>query len=516
MSSHDTSDPGKPDQPNPPGDTFPETDGLSGAMMEAPAISHMRELEDEYVEIFNELGGDVEGRKAAQDYLEHSTAIYKGEIIRIGYIPKLFDGAMLKFMESVQQITYRILEKITNKYIEDPEYRKLFGFSPTMEHLIEIPCGYDCTIPIGRFDIFLNEKDMSFKFCEFNTDGASAMNEDRESANALSRTPTFEEMSKRHRVLPQELFNGWVKEFINIYESYERKVEDPQMAIVDFSESASVTEFQEFQSRFDEAGMRTVVVWMDQLEYREADDADATSGPGLYTKGGLMIDVVYRRAVSSQVADAVDGKFGTPEEQEGARAMVKAFERGEVCLIGSFKTQVAHCKQIFRAMHHPLTSEFLTPEERDFIEQHVPYTAFLVPEEIDIDMVKREKDDWIVKPDDGFGSSGVYAGVDYSQEEWEKKVDECTGHDHIVQSYCKQYPTLNCKPKPIDEPLADWNNLVGYYNYGGKFGGLFNRAGQSGLIVGYAGGITVPTFLVDCDLEELGLTGLRTREPLTN
>ena len=39
---------------------------------------------------------------------------------------------------------------------------------------------YDCNIPIARIDIFYDEETGGFKFCEFNTDGTSAMNEDRE------------------------------------------------------------------------------------------------------------------------------------------------------------------------------------------------------------------------------------------------------------------------------------------------------------------------------------------------
>ena len=82
-----------------------------------------------------------------------------------------------------------------------------------------------------------------------------------------------------------------------------------------------------------------------------------------------------------------------------------------------------------------------------------------------------------------------------------------------MQRYCKQYQTINCRPRPLDEELQPWNNLIGYFNYNGKFAGIYVRAGRNGLIVGYDGGITVGTFLVDVDLDELGID-IRTRIPV--
>lgn len=470
--------------------------------------SRMLALENEYIAAMEELDGDEAGRAAAQDYLLHSTAIYKGEVIRIGFIPKLFDAPMLAYMDFVQRTTYRILEKVQARFMEDAAYRALFKFEPELERLIMLPVGYDCAIPIGRFDIFLDEETLDFKFCEFNTDGSSAMNEDRESADSLAVTPTFARMSEAHELHRQELFDGWVDEFIAIYDGYDLKVPDPSMAIVDFNRSASHTEFDEFVRRFEERGMRTSIVWMDELVYREAGEGTQA---GLYARDGRRIDIVYRRAVTAEIMDAIEGRAATPEEAEGARALVKAFERREVCLIGAFRTHISHCKQIFQVLWHPMTAEMLTPEEVEFVHAHVPATTFLVPEEVDIERVVAEKDAWIIKPSDRYGSSNVYAGMDHDAAEWERLVRENVGEDYIAQEYCRQYPTPNCRPYPPAEPLEPWNNLVGYYNYGGKLGGLFNRAGQAGIIVGRMGGITVPTLIVGCDQSALGIGCLRSR-----
>jgi hypothetical protein len=59
--------------------------------------------------------------------------------------------------------------------------------------------------------------------------------------------------------------------------------------------------------------------------------------------------------------------------------------------------------------------------------------------------------------------------------------------------------------------LEPWNILTGLYLYNGRFSGVYVRAGQKGIIAGFAGGITVPSFLVNYNPD--GGLALRTRTP---
>ena len=103
-----------------------------------------------------------------------------------------------------------------------------------LEKLILRPNHYECALPIARIDIFFNEDDFSFKFCEFNADGSSAMNEDKELNQAIRLTSTFDKFTEKYNVRTYELFNSWVKAFMDIYRTYDRAVENPHIAIVDF------------------------------------------------------------------------------------------------------------------------------------------------------------------------------------------------------------------------------------------------------------------------------------------
>ena len=44
----------------------------------------------------------------------------------------------------------------------------------------------------------------------------------------------FDKFTEKYNVRTYELFNSWVKAFMDIYRTYDRAVENPHIAIVDF------------------------------------------------------------------------------------------------------------------------------------------------------------------------------------------------------------------------------------------------------------------------------------------
>lgn len=494
-------------------------------MSTSPSNS-LRTLQAEYIEGFRALDGDLDGRESAQRFMDGSTAIYHGEVVNFGFIPKLYDESALRLFRDIAETTHRILTKIIDRYLHDEQYRKLFGFPSELERLICLPTGYDCQLPIARVDIFLDEDTLDFQFCEFNADGSSAMNEDREIVNALGRTETYRLMAQHHSICPQELFEGWVDEFLAIYATYVNRVDDPTIAIIDYTGSATSNEFEVFRQRFEKRGLHCLIGDIRELSFHDGALYN-TEGPG-----GRKIDAIYRRAVTAEIMDDLQGRMDSGPSA-GVRALVEAVSNQAVCMIGGFRTQIAHSKQIFKVLHEKQTAAFLTPEEQQFIRKHIPYTVYLTNDEIDIEMVVANKDRWIIKPTDRYGSAGVFAGCDHTQSEWTNLVHAHVDKDYIVQTYCRQFATPNTRPFPYDargkalcttraqaeadptfDPrrLEDWNILTGLYLYGGKFSGTFIRAGQAGIIVGFAGGITLGSLIVDCDADTLCDLSVHTRD----
>ncbi|MBR2789209.1 MAG: carboxylate--amine ligase, partial [Eggerthellaceae bacterium] len=112
-------------------------------------------LIDDYLAVLDRLNGDEAGRRTARAYLETSTNIYRGHVVACDFIPKLYDARLRDRMGEVADMTYGILAKVMDRYLDDPEYRKVFDFDPRLEALILTERHYPSRLPFARIDVFL-------------------------------------------------------------------------------------------------------------------------------------------------------------------------------------------------------------------------------------------------------------------------------------------------------------------------------------------------------------------------
>lgn len=449
----------------------------------------MKQERAEYIQIIKNLGGDLPGRQAALDFIRESDIWVHGAPAPFPFVPYLFNARDMEFIEDCCHMAHGILCKVIRRFLDDPSYRPLFCFPPEIERLILSPCNYDQLLPMGRFDIFLDEDDHSYKFCEFNTDGAGAMSRDLMIATALQQTETWKTFASRHKVERFELIDSWVEAFMRIYRTdpLSQQFATPTVAVTDFRESGVFSDFDRFVAAFERAGIPARFVDIRDLRFTGDALVDGTDN--------TPIHAIYRRSVTSEIAQH-------PGECDD---LVRAVEAEKVCLIGHFRTTVVHTKMVNVALFHPATRKMLTPEENAFVDAHVPRTYLLLSDsqEFNLNDIKADKDAWIIKPADDYASHGVYPGVDHSQDEWERIVDSHLDNGCIVQEF---YP-----PRRVDIILPElpedgdpckvesWQSMPGFYVYDGEPMGFYCRQGNEGVIAIDHGGTCSCSFKVDCD-----------------
>ncbi len=421
----------------------------------------------------------IQDAQAEQAYIKSSTAQCHGYFVHTLYIPKMFTDKMEQYFKEIVDTMYTILDKVIKKYVEDKSYRALFDFDKRLEELILRDVPYDCTLPIARIDIFFNEDDFSFKFCEFNADGASAMNEDRELNIALSKTGAYKEFCKKYNTKTNELFKSWADEFLRIYHSTKNAKKTPHIAIVDFINNERNYEFEHFCRVFGEMGYSCEICEITNLRYKDG---------ALYSESGEKIDAIYRRAVTCDIMQNYDK----------VRDFIEAVKNNAVCLIGDFRTQVIHNKKVFEILHNDMTSAFLTDEEREFIKAHIPYTAKLTKKSIEENSVPKTKDKWVIKPEDSYASKGVYAGVEFdTQNEWQEAVLKNVGNSYLLQEYCTPYETINIDLLyNKDAKYRNYSNITGLFVYGGKYAGAYSRIAKNSIISTQYSEMSLPTIII--------------------
>ncbi len=450
---------------------------------------------NEYFQIIHDLDGDIESRRAAFNYMLGSTAIVHHQVVACSFVPRLFNQKSYDAMKHTSEMTHRILCKVMQHYLDDPSYRNLFDFDERLQKLILLPRGYDSILPFARIDTFLDEDNYTVKFCEFNGDGSAGMNENREITNSIRESETFRAFCESHSVSGCSLFEPWVQEFARIYSTYKNKVDNPRFAICDYLENGVVDEFYIFADLFKEKGYDCIVCDVRELTF---------DGESLCAPDGKRIDAIWRRCVTNDVLEFWDD----------SQDLIRAVEAEKVALIGSFAGHIVHDKQIFDVLMKQETLEFLTAEEISFLEQTIPTTEFLDSRFVDIEQIRTNKDEWIIKPSDHYGADNVYAGCEVSQQDWNGYIDAFAdnkaGFPFIVQRYCRPYKTETLPPDTNIDNLPDgavlsdphlYNNLNGLYLYNGKFQGVFSRLGPHPTISKQNDGMTAATLWVDANVD---------------
>lgn len=198
--------------------------------------------------------------------------------------------------------------------------------------------------------------------------------------------------------------------------------------------------------------------------------------------------MIYRRAVTSDIMKHYDE----------VRDFLLAVKEDAVCLIGDFVTQIAHNKVLYRILHHPETQKFLTEEENAYVKAHVPYTALMTDRHLPYDEIKNDKDRWILKPLDSYGSKGVFAGVEYdSVEKWGEIVDAHQKEGYLAQEFHVPYQTKNIDfSKGADTDFLPVSNLTGLFVYDGRLQGIYSRVSRGKIISTQYSEIALPSIVV--------------------
>ncbi|OZV11970.1 hypothetical protein CIW83_12035 [Tissierella sp. P1] len=435
-----------------------------------------KEINKEYINLIkSDPEGYIADYKVAKEKVANSTAIYKGKPVPFLYHPMFYTEEDIENFRKIGDTLISITNKVTQRYLDSKEFRKKFEYSPLLEELILVDSGYDINVPIGRFDLFYNNKD-NFKFCELNTDGSSAMNEDNTIGNILLQTKGLQDFSQKHSLALFELINRWVDDSISIFRKWNSEIEKPNVAIVDFTESGTSKEFEVFKNAFIKKGYNTIIADPRELKYRNGH---------LYFED-FKIDLVYRRIVT----------FELIEKAHEVPDFIEAYKNKAFCCIGSIKSQIIHNKIIFKILHDEDTLEFLSEDERNFVKRHIPVTGLFKGEKEVYNKVLSDKDKYIMKPLDLNASRGVYAGRDLSQDEWEKRLDESFDKDYLYQEFFEPFTREHVIFEDDELKIEEFRSIVGLFMYKEKFAGIYTRIGKNNIISGVTDYYTLPNILV--------------------
>jgi len=406
--------------------------------------------------------------------VKKSNAVYKGEPVPFLYVPKFFTKENIIDFNLIIKNIFNLVNKTINLYFDKKEVREIYNFDEKLEELILLEKPYSANVPMGRFDIFYYGKG-EYKFCELNTDGSSAMNEDMVLSEIIGKSLLIKELKEDYNVHSFELFDTWVSEVENIRKEAGILKEKPTLCILDFIHDEPSIEFLEFKSAFEKQNYDVII----------ADPRDITEKNGYLYYEEQKIDIIYRRLVTKDLMENYDL---IPD-------LIKGIKANKTCIIGNLRSQIVHTKLFFKVLHDERFQKYLTSEEINYINEHIPLTEKI--NEIKEKYINN-KDCYIAKPIDDYASKGVFAGSDLSEVEWIKQLKKITKENYLIQEFCQSSYSENI----IFESEKKYNikkfrNITGLFVYNESLYGLYSRLGLNSIISGLHEGYTVPSFYIE-------------------
>jgi hypothetical protein len=378
-------------------------------------------------------------------------------------------------------------ERVVEAAFESDDIYPQLGVTEAEDALVDIDPGYKTASTTSRLDAFLLPD--ALHFAEYNAESPAGIGYTQRLCELFDATAVMGRFKSARQVRFHKVIDKLLNALMTSYAEWGGTAKPPTMAIVDFRDVPTWTEFEILREAFIAAGVPTIVCDPRELVYAN----------GTLSAQGTRIDLVYRRVLVNDI-------LAKPAE---CAALVAACTDGAVCMANSFRCKLAHKKAYFAVLTDPVNESMFSPAEREVIHAHVPWTRVM-------DDVETRKGDWhgelvelvrawrehlVLKPNDEYGGTGVNLGWEMTPAQWDSAIESAL-HDPygtwVVQERIpvrrEVFPQFDGTGRiSMNEMLVD----LAPYLFRGSMGGYLTRLSASGLANVTSGGGQVPAFIVE-------------------
>jgi uncharacterized circularly permuted ATP-grasp superfamily protein len=274
---------------------------------------------------------------------------------------------------------------------------------------------------------------------------------------------------------------------LDAFEEWAGRHEAPRIAILDWSNVPTYSEFVLFERYFASQGIECIIADPRNVEYR---------GRRLVA-GEFHITLIYKRVLLSELI-----------EQCGVEsAVVRAVRDRAVCMVNPFACKILHKKASLAVLSDERNAHLFSDDERRAIEAHIPWTR--VVEErttthagrtVDlVPFIRDNRERLVLKPNDEYGGKGIVLGWEVTDEVWEEAIRTALADPYIVQERIplpsEPYPSFADGRVHVVDRMLD---TAPYVFYGDFVDGCLTRLSTAALLnVTAGGGSSVPTYVIE-------------------
>ena len=368
---------------------------------------------------------------------------------------------------------WRLGERLATAAAADDTLMRALGMNDAEMALARIDPGPGPASTAARADAFLLPQ--SLQFAEYNAESPAGPAYSQRLCEIFDRGATMTRFRRNHEVRFYNSIERLLEALLATYREWGGRESAPQTAIVDWREVPTWTEFELLRDAFTAAGLPTTI----------HDPRDLTfDGSGLYA-GGRRIDLVYRRVLINDI-------LARPDE---CRALVDAYRAGAVCMANNLRCKIAHKKAFFAILTDDRYAPLFAGRDLQDVRAHVPWTR--VVDEAVAERARRERERFVLKPNDEYGGTGVTLGWETDGREWDAALERAVRDgrwiaQERIEVRRENFPVCDGVEATTRNMLVDFAP----YLFRGRVSGFLTRLSASGLANVTSGGGQVPAFVL--------------------
>jgi hypothetical protein len=389
-------------------------------------------------------------------------------------------------VRTVAETIAELGERVVTAALNDKHLLAQLHLREEEERLARLPVGFGPASTASRLDAFLLPD--SLKFAEYNGESPAGAGYAETLSEIFSELPVMGQFAKKYEVHSYPLSAKLLDALMMTYMDWGGSAQRPQIAIVDWEEVPTWSEFEILQARFERMGVPTLIADPRELEW---------DGKSLTAKD-KKIDLVYRRVLINDIV-------AKPAE---CAALVKAYSANAVCVANNFRCKIPHVKAFFSVLTDEQNGSLFSLSERELIRKHIPWTRVVAdvktahygqPVEL-LAFTRQERQNLVLKPSDEYGGSGVTLGWETSEAEWDAAIERTLTAKNGAWIVQERIPIRReVFPYIAQVGKVDYRDMLvdfAPYLFRGKLCGFLTRLSSTGLANVTSGGGQVPAFRV--------------------
>ncbi|HEX8985206.1 MAG TPA: hypothetical protein VF767_07240 [Bryobacteraceae bacterium] len=337
--------------------------------------------------------------------------------LRPNFITRRQYDAMVKAAEAL----FAVIDRVKQMALATPALLARMQLLPAEKMLASIDPGYSFLAVTSLLDTHLDNG--SLHFVEYVADTPAGVAYAEALADLFYDAPPVKEFRKRYALQKLGGKKYLLSALLKAYKQYGGK-KPPAIAILEFRQSFQAADEGEYillRDFFRHEGYPTEIVSPDQIEYRN----------GVLRRGDFPIQLIWRRMKVQEFLLRYDL----------SHPLVRAYRDGAVCVVNSFRSELAHKKAIFDLLTDDNITGAFPASERKAIRQFIPWTRVVAQSKttyqdqtVDLpDFILKNRERLALKPNDDSGDNHAVLGWETDTAGWERALKRALRIPYVVQ-----------------------------------------------------------------------------------